>query len=68
MDSLPLAGSLVYEQCVVKVFKNNKELIAALDFAFKGNEKLVKFVFDGENYFEMRLEEEAKNRTEHHDL
>ena len=68
MDSLPLAGPLVYEQCVNKILKNNKDIIKSLGLAFKGDEKMVKFVFHGENYFRMRLEEEAKKRTQYQDL
>lgn len=59
LDALPLAGQKFYERCLAGKFYNCDDFIELLKAE---DDKLFDTIYEGENYFEMFLEEEAKRR------
>ena len=63
IDSLPLAGQGVYNNCVNKKYKNGNQIFEYL--TLQVSESYAKIIMFGENYFEMSLRDEAKNRAKY---
>jgi hypothetical protein len=62
LDSLPLAGKVIYEQCLKGQIKNNQDLLDKIH-SQENSHHLPDFIFNGENYFAMNLMDTAKKRV-----